>query len=150
MKEGHALRSSGVSWQDRRRLARALREAHEVRLFRHLQAFLRVSEGCSVSGTARQAGVDRSLLHHWVKLYRHTQQVESLADAFRSGRPREADDLDEELLAEVLALDPREQGYWDTAWTLPLLTACLEEQYGCSVPARTLRRRLHAFRCRWT
>ena len=149
MKEEHAFRSSGFSWQDRRCLIRALRKAHDVRLFRRLQAVLRVAEGCSVSGTARQAGVDRSSLHRWVKLYQQTHQVESLADAFRSGRPREADDLDEELLAEVLALDPREQGYWATTWTVPLLTAYLEEQYGCPVSARTLRRRLHDGGWRW-
>jgi transposase len=93
--------------------------------------------------------VDRSSLHRWVKLYRQTRQAESLAEASRSGRPREADDLDEELLAEVLALDPREQGYWATTWTVPLLRTYLEEQYGCPVSARTLRRRLHEFGWCW-
>jgi len=149
MKEEHAFRFSGFSGQARRRLVRALREAHDVRLFRRLQAVWRVAEGGSVSGTARQAGVDRSSLHRWVKLYRQTHQVESLADAFRSGRPREADDRDEELLAEVLALDPREQGYWATNWTVPLLKTYLEEEHGCPVAARTLRRRLHDWGWRW-
>ena len=149
MQKKQALRSAGFSRWDRHRLVRALREAHDVRLFGRLQAVLRVAEGCSVSGTARQAGVDRSSLHRWVKRYRQTRQAESLADASRSGRPRAADDLDEELLAEVLALDPREQGYWATTWTVPLLMTYLEEQYGCSVSARTLRRRLHDWRWRW-
>ena len=149
MKEEHASRSSGCSWWDRRRLVRALQEARDVRLFRRLQAVLRVAEGGSVSGAARQAGVDRSSLHRWVKLYLQSHQVENLIDASRSGRPCEADDLDEELLAEVLALDPREQGYWATTWTVPLLTTYLREQYGCPVSARTLRRRLHDFGWRW-
>jgi transposase len=149
MKDASASRAAGFYWWDRRRLLRALQETHEVRLFRRLQAVLRVAEGCSVSGTARQAGVDRSSLHRWVKLYRQTRQAESLAEASRSGRPREADDLDEELLAEVLALDPREQGYWATTWTVPLLRTYLEEQYGCPVSARTLRRRLHEFGWCW-
>jgi hypothetical protein len=97
MKEEPAFRSSGFSWQDRRRLVRALQEAHDVPLFRRLQAVLRVAEGGSVSGPARPAGVDRSRRPRWVKLYLQTHQVESFADAFRSGRPREADELAEEL-----------------------------------------------------
>ena len=149
MKEEPVSRASGFSWRDRRRLVRALQETHDVRLFRRLQTVLRVAEGGSVSGTARQAGVDRSSLHRWIKLYLQTHQVECLADALRSGRPREADDLDEELLAEVLALDPREQGYWATTWTVPLLKTYLEEEHGCPVSARTLRRRLHDGGWRW-
>jgi transposase len=149
MEEEQTFRSSGFSWRDRRRLVRALQGAHDVRLLRRLQAVLRVAEGCSRSEVARQAGVDRSRLHRWVKLYLQTHQVESLVDAFRSGRPREADDLDEELLAEVLALDPREQGDWATTWTVSLLTTYLREQYGCPVSTRTLRRRLHDWGWRW-
>jgi transposase len=120
-----------------------------VRLFRRLQAVLRVAEGGSLSEVSRQAGVDRSSLHRWVKLYLQTPQVENLIDASRSGWPREADDLDEELLAEVLALDPREQGYGATTWIVPLLTTYFKEQYGCPVSARTLRRRLHDWGWRW-
>jgi transposase len=149
MAEEQASHSSGFSWRDRRRLVRALQETRDVRLFRRLQAVLRVAEGCPLSEVSRQASVDRSSLHRWVKLYLQTHQVENLIDAARSGRPREADDLDEELLAEVLALDPREQGYWATTWTVPLLTTYLREQYGCPGSTRTLRRRLHDWGWRW-
>jgi transposase len=96
MDEHHNSRVSGFSRQDRRRLAQALGEAHDVRLFRRVQAVLRVAEGCSGSEAARQAGVDRTSLHRWINLYWRKHQVESLADAPRSGRPREADDLDDE------------------------------------------------------
>jgi transposase len=149
MDENHNSRASGFSRQHRRRLAKALGEVHDVRLFRRVQAVLRVAEGCSVSEAARQAGVDRTSLHRWTNLYWRNHQVESLADAPRSGRPREADDLDDELAAEVLALDPREQGYRATTWTVPLLTTYLREQCGCPVSTRTLRRRLRDFGWRW-
>jgi transposase len=148
MDENH-FQVSEFSWHDRRRLAKALGETREVRLFRRIQAVLRVAEGCSVSAVAQQAGVNRSSLHRWVKLYLRTHQVASLADGARSGRPREADDLDDELIAEVLALDPREQGYRATTWTVPLLTTYLREQCGCPVSTRTLRRRLRDFGWRW-
>jgi transposase-like protein len=87
MAEEQASRASGFSWRDRRRLVRALQETRDVRLFRRLQAVLRVAEGCSLSEVSRQAGVDRSSLHRWVKLYLQNHQVENLIDAARSGRP---------------------------------------------------------------
>src|SRR3954454_13300078 len=149
MNDDHASRSSRFSRQDRRRLAQALGRTRDVRLFRRVQAVLRVAEGCSVSEAARQAGVARTSLQRWVALYGRTHRVESLADAPRSGRPREADDLDDELVTEVLALDPREQGYREATWTVPLLTTYLREQYGCPVSARTLRRRWRDFGWRW-
>src|SRR4051795_6609322 len=149
MEKDQSAAVSGFSRQDRRHLAQALGEVRDVRLFLRVQTVLRVAEGCSVSEAARQAGVDRTSLHRWVDLYLQTHQAESLADAPRSGRPREADDLDDELVAEVLALDPREQGYRATTWTVPLLTTYLREQYGCPVSTRTLRRRLHDFGWRW-
>jgi hypothetical protein len=77
MAEEQASRSSGFSWRDRRRLVRALQEAHDVRLLGRLQAVLRVAEGGSLSEVARQAGVDRSSLHRWVKLYLQNHQVEN-------------------------------------------------------------------------
>src|SRR3954451_13114343 len=149
MNDDHASRSSSFSRQDRRRLAQALGRTRDVRLFRRVQAVLRVAEGCSVSEAARQAGVARASLQRWVALYGRTHRVESLADAPRSGRPREADDLDDELATEVWALDPREQGYRATTGTVPLLTTYWRERYGCPVSTRTLRRRLHDFGWRW-
>ena len=149
MNEDYASRCSSFSRQDRRRLAKALGKTRDVRLFRRVQAVLRVAEGCSVSEAARQAGVARTSLQRWLDLYLRTHRIESLADAPRAGRPREADGLDDELVAEVLALDPREQGYRATTWTVPLLTTYLREQHGCPVSTRTLRRRLHDFGWRW-
>jgi transposase len=72
-----------------------------------------------------------------------------LADASRSGRPREADDLDQEFLAEILSQDPRPLGFRATTWTVPLLTAHLREDCGCPLSERTVRRRLHEFDYGW-
>lgn len=149
MNNDYASRSPSFSRQDRYRLSQALGRTRDVRLFRRVQAVLRVAEGCSVSAAAWQAGVARTSLQRWIALYGRTHRVESLADAPRSGRPREADDLDDELVTEVLALGPREQGYRATTGTVPLLTTYLREQYGCLVSTRTLRRRWHDFGWRW-
>jgi hypothetical protein len=49
MEKDQSAAASGFSRQDRRHLAQALGEVHEVRLFRRVQTVLRVAEGCSVS-----------------------------------------------------------------------------------------------------
>ena len=113
--------SFGFSARDRQRLAHTMKEARDARLFRRLQAVLRVAEGRGVTEAARLAGVDRASVSRWVAAYRERHRVEDLADLPRSGRPRAADDLDDELLAEALALDPRTVGYHATSGTVALL-----------------------------
>jgi transposase len=141
--------TSAFTHQDRRRLRHAMRQASSARLFRRFQAVLRVAEGDSVAQAARGAGVDRSTVHGWVQRYRQRGRVEDLADVPSPGRPSQAEELDETLLPQVLAEDPREHGLWATTWTVPLLAAHLRQVPGCVVSERTLRRRLHAYGWRW-
>ena len=134
---------------DRRQLTAALSQAASVRQFRRLQAVRHVAEGHSVSEAAQLVGVDRSTVHRGGASYLRPRRAATLADAPRAGRPREADDLDEEPLAELRAQDPRPLGYRATTWTAPLLTTHLKPECGCPVSERTLRRRLHEYGWRW-
>jgi hypothetical protein len=43
------------------------------------------------------------------------------------GRPFQAEERAEALLAQVLAADPREHGLLATTWTVPLLAAHLDQ-----------------------
>ena len=140
---------SRFSRQDRRHLTRALGEVRDVRLFLRVQTVLRVAEGCSVSEAARQAGGDRTSVHRWIDLYQREHRVEDWADAARSGRPREADDLDQEFLAAILSQDARPLGFRATTWTVPLLATHRREDCGCPISERTVRRRLHEFDDSW-
>jgi transposase len=141
--------ASEFTGHDRRRLRQAMQRAVSARLFRRLQAVLRVAEGESIAQAARGAGVDRSTVPRWVQRYQQSRRVEDLADVPSSGRPPQADELDEALLAQVLAEDPHEHGLLATTWTVPLLTAHLGQAHGCVVSERTLRRRLHEYGWRW-
>jgi transposase len=134
---------------DRRRLRRAMQQAVSARLFRRLQAVLRVAEGESMARAAQGTGVDRSTVHRWVERYQQSRRVEDLADVPSPGRPPQSEELDEALLAQVLAEDPREHGLLATTWTVPLLAAHLGQVHGCVVSERTLRRRLHEYGWRW-
>jgi transposase len=137
------------SGHDRRRLAMTLKQTSDLRLFRRVQAVLRVAEGDPIRSVAHSLRISRRSVQRWVEIYRHRRDPEDLLDAPRSGRPREANDLDEALLAKLLAQDPRALGYRATTWTTPLLVTHLQQTCGCPVSERTLRRRLHAGGWRW-
>jgi len=137
------------SWQDRRRLKGAVAEAATAWLFRRMQAVLRVAEGYPLAEAARLNGVNRTSVHRWVGAYLHRHVVADLQERPHTGRPREADDLDAELLEAVLAQDPRTVGYQATTWTAPLLATHLREEHGYLISERTLRRRLREYGWRW-
>jgi transposase len=141
--------ASEFTGHDRRRLRQAMQQAASARLFRRLQAVLRVAEGESMTRVAQGAGVDRSTVHRWVERYQQSRRVEDLAEVPSPGRPPPADELDEALLAQVLAEDPHEHGRLATTWTVPLRAAHLGRAYGCFVSERTLRRRWHEYGWCW-
>src|SRR4051812_14820480 len=137
------------SGHDRRRLTKAMSSASELRLFQRAQAVLRVAEGYTVAEAAHFAGVDRASVYRWTQRYWAARNPQDLADAPRSGRPRLAPLLTEQQLAQILAHDPRQDGYQATSWTVPLLVTHLRQHYQCSLSEDTLRRRLHEYEYRW-
>ena len=129
---------TSFSGHDRRRLARALQRTDNVRLFRRVQAVLRVAEGVPINSTARTLRLSRRSLHRWVNVYLRRHQPEDLLDAPRTGRPRTADDWDEIRLTELLALR-RDLARWPRRERgqehLVHLASDLEQR-GSSLPAR--------------
>jgi transposase len=145
----HASGPTYFSSHDRRRLANTLKRTSDVRLFRRVQAVLRVAEGGPIRSVARSLRISGRSVQRWVEVYGCRRQPEDLLDARRSGRPRAAGKLDQAALAQVLAQDPRALGYRATTWTTPLLTTHLNRECGCPVSERTLRRRLQEGGWRW-
>ena len=135
---------ASFSGHDRRRLSLPLKRTSDVRLLRRVQAVLRIAEGDSIRSVAGSLHLSERSIQRWVEIYQQRRCPEDLLDASRSGRPREADDLDAERLAELLAQDPRALGYRATTWTTPLLATHLKQECGCPISERTLRRRWHA------
>src|SRR4051812_50175274 len=103
MAENRDPRASEFTSQDRRRLRRALPQAQSVRLFRRLQAVLRVAEGASVAAAANGAAGGRSNVHRWGKRYPQGPRRERFG---RAPPPRPAPPADgpgEGLLAPSFA-----------------------------------------------
>jgi transposase len=93
MTDGVSSRPASFSSHDRRRLAATLRQTSNVRLFRRLQAVLRVAEGDPIHAVARAFSFSRRSVHRWVEGYLRRRRPADLLDAPRPGRPRAADDL---------------------------------------------------------
>lgn len=140
----------GLTVSDRRRLARALAEAREARLYRRLQAVLLVAEGRSVAEAAHVTGLSRRAVYHLVKSYTARHEVAMLCDRPRTGRPTVASALTSARILRELDRSPLALGYRTNVWTVELLAAHLGERYGCALSPRTLRRRMRqiGLRCK--
>jgi transposase len=140
----------GLTAADRRRLARALAEAREARLYRRLQAVLLVAEGRSVAEAAHVTGLSRRTVYHLINTYTARHEVEALYDRPRTGRPAVAQSVTPARILRELDRSPLALGYRTNVWTVELLVARLAERYGCAVSPRTLRRRMRqvGLRCK--
>ena len=132
----------GFSHHDRQRLARALNQAQEARLFRRLQAVLLVAEGHGVAEVAHLTGLGHSSIYYLRDRYLHTHQPASLTERARSGRPPTARPVTEARLLRELQRVPLQLGYHTNVWTVALLARHLNQRCHCSISARTLRRRM--------
>ena len=133
---------------DRRRLLRALAQAHDAKLYRRLRAVAEIAEGEPIAVVARHARVERSTVYRWIERYLAERAPSALADGKRSGRPRTTPALTDSRLRRLLMSDPCRFGYDANTWTVPLLATHLHTQ-GLVISARTLRRRIRAARFRW-
>jgi transposase len=139
----------GFNNSDRRRLAKALKQATDLRAFRRIQAVLLVAEGQPVKQVAKFTGASQKAIYDWLRYYLHSRSVEDLHDLTRSGRPTVAARITPSRIYRELQRDPLRLGYNSTAWTVPLLATHLSKLYDCQITARTLRRRMKEADLRW-
>lgn len=139
----------GFDPYDRRRLARALARATDLRSFRRLQAVLLLARGFSIPEAARITGAKANAVYRWLRLYLRTHRPDGLRDVPRPGRPRAADGITDARIAREFRRDPLRLGYNTTGWTVALLAEHLGRTYGCPIAARTLRRRMRDLGLRW-
>jgi len=150
MREPATPAERGPTATDQRRLARALAEARESRLYRRLQAALLVAEGRSAAEAARVTGLSRRAVYHLVKSYTAHHQVAALCDRPRAGRPAVAQAITPARILRELDRSPLALGYRTNVRTVELPAARLAERYQCALSPRTLRRRIRqiGLRCK--
>ena len=140
----------GFTAHDRKRLRQALAVTDDVRLFRRLQAVLRVADGSSFAEAAAITGLSVRTVYHLASQYLSAHSVVALHEQARSGRPPAAAEITGQRILAELARSPLRLGYRTNVWTVKLLAAQLGSQYKCSISPRTLRRRMRevGLRCK--
>jgi transposase len=138
----------GLTAYDRRKLERALREAHDARHFRRLLAIKLIAEGKGPGEAAHLVAMSRPAVYFWLERYLAERTPSALQDAPRSGRPKKAPRLTSKRLRKVVSSSPEKAGWASHGWTVPLLCTQLNRK-GFEVSERTLRRRLHEAELAW-
>src|SRR5947209_4878834 len=133
MQNASRLNTYGLDIPDQRRLAKALEQATDVRLYRRLQAVLLLARGWTVPDVAGITGARPWAIYAWLRRYRCTRQTDSLDDAARSGRPAVAPSLTNARIIREFHRDPFCLGYHTTGWTVALLARHLSQTYGCPI-----------------
>lgn len=141
--------SEKLSANERRHLLALLRQPHDSRQYRRALAVLETSGGKTVTEVAKALRVSRQSVYNWIENFRHTRDVQKLADAPRSGRSSCWSEEAETLLRTLLKNTPQDLGYFATQWTAPLLQEQLWHSTGKHYCARTVRRCLHRFGYVW-
>ncbi len=93
--------------------------------------------------------MSRQSVYNWIEDFRHTCDVQELADAPRSGRPSCWSEETETLLQTLLKNTLQDLGYFATQWTALLLQEQLWHSAGEHYCARTVRCCLHRFGYVW-
>ncbi len=135
--------------QQRREVEGALKQCHEVPLYRRLLALLEVDQGRPVAAVAQALSVSRQSVYGWLRTYQGSGHLETLAEHPRSGRPTRWEEGLRELLRRWLAEAPDAHGYEATTWTVPLLQEQVRHVRGWPVGENTVRRQLHALGYTW-
>ena len=139
----------GFTGHDRRRLAKALHQAQEAKVYQRIQAVLLIAQGYSVDEVASIVGGRRRAVYYWMHRYLDHHRVDDLWDASRTGRPRMAAQITEARILRELGRDPLKLGYNTTVWTVALLASHLSRRYHSQITPRTLRRRMKEVGLRW-
>lgn len=115
--------------------------APTLRQGRRAHGVLWLAEGVTVMEVARRLHVSRQTVYVWqARLGWAGDLATRLADRPRSGRPRTTGQAVDELIAEVIGTDPRQQGYRLAGWTTGLLRQQLRRSRDLAVSERTVRR----------
>jgi transposase len=138
-----------LTWWQRQRLYKQLKETQDARVYRRTLAVLEVSRGQPVVQVAHTLDVTRQSVHNWVTSYMHTHDPHALRDAPRAGRPTLWTEDHQALLRWLMEHTPDEFGYFAVNWTVPLLREEWKHGTGLRLSDETVRRGLQGLGYVW-
>jgi transposase len=117
------------------RLVRLSKEAERdgaYRVAKRLRAVVLNSEGHTGGALAEILQAPRSKVSEWLQRYR-TAGVDGLLEGYRSGRPSELTETQEQQLGDILDSGPGAYGLNTGIWTSPIIAWGIETEFGFSI-----------------
>src|ERR1035437_5124093 len=130
-----------------KRLVRLSKEAERdgaYRVAKRLQAVVLNSEGQTSGELSRILKAPRSKVSGWLQRYQ-TDGVDGLLDGYRSGRPSEMTEKQQQQLGDILDSGPVAYGLDTGIWTSPMIAWVIEEEFGVQYHPGHVRKLLHGW-----
>jgi transposase len=138
-----------LTWSQRQRLGKQLKEARDARLYRRTLAVLEVGRGRSIAEVAHALDVSRQSVYNWRASYAQAHDPRVLEDESHPGRPSFWTEDHQALLRWLMEHTPDAFGYFAVNWTVPLLQEEWERGTGLRLSDETVRRGLQGLGYVW-
>jgi transposase len=138
-----------LTWWQRQRLQKQLKETQDARVYRRTLAVLEVNRGRPLLQVAQTLNVTRQSVHNWMASYAQSHDPHALCDEPRSGRPTLWTEDHQALLRWLMEHTPDEFGYFAVNWTVPLLQEEWKHGTGLRLSDETVRRGLQGLGYVW-
>ena len=129
------------------RLVRLSKEAERdgaYRVAKRLRAVVLNSEGHTSGTLAEILQAPRSKVSKWLQRYQ-TAGVDGLLEGYRSGRPSEMTEKQQQQLGDILDSGPVAYGLDTGIWTSPMIAWVIEEEFGVQYHPGHVRKLLHGW-----
>lgn len=139
-----------LSVRQRQELESLVADTRDTKVLKRVQGLLAVADGESVPTIARRLQVCEKTVYNWVERWtsREKAAADCLADQPRCGRPSTLCDRVAEVVTKLLETQPRDHGYRQAEWTVPLIQGDLAGKQ-IVVSGTTIRKQLHKLGYRW-
>jgi transposase len=138
-----------LTWWQRQRLQKQLKETQDAHVYRRTLAVLEVSRGQPLVQVAHTLDVTRQSVHNWIVSYVPSHDPHTLQDEPRAGRPTVWTEDHQALLRWLMEHTPDEFGYFAVNWTIPLLQEEWKHGTGLRLSDETVRRGLQGLGYVW-
>ena len=128
------------------RLTRLSKEAERdgaYRVAKRLRAVVLNSDGHTSGELAEILQSPRSKVSEWLQRYQR-DGVDGLLEGYRSGRPSQLTEKQQQQLGDILDSDPAAYGLDSGIWTSPTIAWVIEEEFGVQYHPGHVRKLLHA------
>jgi transposase len=131
------------TYQRLNRLSKEAERDGAYRVAKRLRAVVLNSEGHTSGELAGILQSPRSKVSEWLQRYQ-TDGVNGLLEGYRSGRPSQLTEKQQQQLGDILDSGPVAYGLDTGIWTSPMIAWVIEEEFGVQYHPGHVRKLLHA------